>query len=141
MPEKNRKKGAGGWLLIYLLSSVPVALFYSAGLSGWFLEYPLWLFAALFLALTMPLWLILLRSPSAPKWNVSALWAGAILITLRMAYGVFFGGILPDWSQLRIEELPAELAIVPGIPVFALGWATIWTKYFKNSARVRNTFF
>jgi len=29
-----------GWLLVYLIGSVPLLLFYSAGLSGWSLIIP-----------------------------------------------------------------------------------------------------
>ena len=137
MTERIHKEGVGGWLLIYLIGSIPVILFYSVGLSGWFLEYPAWLIFAFFLAFALPLALIPMKSPAAPKWNIVGLWAASILITLRMAYGVLFGGILADWPRLM---LPRELAIIPGIAMFALGWATVWTKYFRKSVRVENTF-
>ncbi len=140
MKEKRRRKGIGGWLLVYLVATIPVLLFYAAGLSGWFFEYPLALMAAIFLALAAPLWLLLRKSPAAPKWNVAALWTGSILITARMLYGALFDGILTGWPRPHSGEMLAELMIFPGIILFSLAWAIAWTKYFKNSARVRNTF-
>jgi len=34
-------EGVGGWLLVYLVGSVPLTLFYAAGLAGRFSEYHL----------------------------------------------------------------------------------------------------
>ncbi len=76
--------GLGGWLLLYVCASIPYLLFHSAGLSG-LIGYPLWLLVTIFLFLSWPLALILLRSPGAPRWNVVVLWVVAFSITLRAA--------------------------------------------------------
>ena len=138
--ERDNVKGIGGWLLVYVIGSIPVMLFYSAGLSGWFFEYPVLLMAVIFLALAIPLLLILLKSPGAPRWNIAVLWAASILITLRIVYGVLFQRIMEGQPRLSSEELFVALPILTGIVIFSLGWAIIWTKYFKNSMRIRNTF-
>ena len=140
MTARGDTKGIGGWLLVYLVGSIPVLLFYAAGLSGWFFEYPLVLMAAIFFALATPLWLLVWKSSAAPTWNVAALWAGSILITVRMLYGAFFGGILAGWPRPDSGEMLTELMIFPGIILFSMAWALGWTSYFRRSARVRNTF-
>lgn len=138
--ERDGVHGIGGWLLVYSIASIPVMLFYSAGLAGWFFDYPVLLMAAIFVALAMPLLLIPLKSPRAPRWNIAALWVASILITLRIVYGVLFQRILEGRPRLSSEELLAALPILLGIVAFSLGWAIVWTNYFKNSVRVRNTF-
>ena len=67
-------EGIRGWLLVYIIGSIPVLLFVSAGLSGWFFEYPLGLVLAIFLLLASPLILILLKSAGAPQWNIAGNW-------------------------------------------------------------------
>lgn len=138
--EKDRLKGVGGWLLVYVIGSVPIVSFYSAGLSGWFFAYPPLLMAGIFLALAFPLLLIPMKSPKAPTWNVAALWAASVLITLRIVYGVLFQRMIEGEPGLSSEELLAALPILLSIVIFSLGWAVVWTKYFRASARVRNTF-
>jgi len=145
--EKANVEGIRGWLLFYIIGSIPVLLFYSAGLSGWFFEYPLVLVLAIFLLLAIPLLLILLKSPRAPRWNIAMLWISSILIILRIVTGVLFQRVIGGLPQLSGEELVASqvrlldaLPLLIGIVVFSLGWAIIWTKYFKNSVRVRNIF-
>ena len=138
--ERDSVKGIGGWLLVYVIGSIPLILFYSMGLSGWFFEYPVLLMAAIFLALAIPLLLIPLKSSRAPRWNIAALWTASILITLRIVYGVLFQRIIEGRPRLSSEELLGALPILLGIVIFSLGWAIVWTKYFKDSVRVRNTF-
>ena len=132
--------GVGGWLLVYLYGSIPFLLFHSAGLSGWFLDYPLWLLGAIFLLLASPLALILLKSPRAPRWNVVTLWVVALLITLRAA-AVPFNLETDGAAQGRTPgEWAAAIAILAVIVIASLAWATVWTAYFRRSLRVRNTF-
>ena len=133
-------KGIQGWLLVYIVCSIPVLLFFSAGLSGWFFDYPIGLWLAIFLVLASPLLLILSRSSEAPQWNIAALWIASILITVRIVYGVLFQRIQEGLPQLTREELLDALPLLLGIAIFSLGWATVWTKYFKTSVRVSNTF-
>ncbi len=133
-------KGIQGWLLVYIVCSIPVLLFFSAGLSGWFFDYPIGLWLAIFLVLASPLLLVLVRSSEAPQWNIAALWIATILITVRIVYGVLFQRIQEGLPQLTREELLDALPLLLGIVIFSLGWATVWTKYFKTSVRVSNTF-
>ena len=133
-------EGIQGWLLVYIIGSIPVLLFLSAGLSGWFFEYPIGLMLAIFLLLASPLLLILLKSAAAPQWNIAALWIASILITVRIIYGVLFQRIQEGRPPLSSEELLGAMPTPLGIVIFSLGWATVWTKYFKKSVRVRNNF-
>ena len=136
----ERARGVRGWLLVYLVCSIPVSMFFAAGLSGWFLDYPIGLWLTLFLVLASPLLLIVLRSSAAPRWNIAALWIAAISITVRIVHGVLFQRILEGRPRLTGEELADALPLLLGIVFFALGWATAWTKYFRTSRRVGNTF-
>ena len=67
MPGRANAKGVGGWLLLYLIASIPLMFLYAAGLSGLFSDYP-------------------------------------------------------------------------RVVAFSCGWAIVWTQYFRQSARVRNTY-
>lgn len=132
--------GLKGWLLVYIIGSIPVLLFYSAGLAGWFFDYPLLLMLAIFLLLSIPLWLLLLKSPKAPRWNISMLWISSILIIVRIVSGVLFQRDidgLPQWSGENLvashNRLLDALPILIGIVIFSVGWAIIWTKYFKKT--------
>ena len=136
----ERARGVGGWLLVYLVCSIPVSLFFAAGLSGWFLDYPFALWIAIFLVLASPLLLIVLRSSAAPRWNIAVLWIAAISITVRIVHGVLFQRILEGLPRLTGEELLDALPVLLGIVFFALGWAAAWTKYFRTSVRVSNSF-
>ena len=138
--EVDGVQGVGGWLLVYVIVSIPLMLFYSAGLSGWFFEYPVSLMVVIFLAFAIPLLLIPLKSPAAPQWNIALLWVSSNLIVLRMAYGVLFQRVLEGRPRLTSGELLDALPILLGIAVFSLGWALVWTKYFQTSVRVGNTF-
>jgi hypothetical protein len=138
MRDKSSVKGIGGWLLMYLIASIPPMMVYAVGLSGAFFDYPPLLMLAGFLFFTVPLWLIVWKSPKAPRWNVAMLWIMTSLIALR-SVGVF---LLPSGGAESPVggELLAVVAPLAGIVLFALGWAIVWTKYFRESVRVRNTF-
>ena len=97
----------------------------------------------IFLALSTPLLGLLAKSPNAPRWNIAMLWTAAVLMTLRALNVV----ILPIGNEgqppLRGEELLSviqTLSGMSGIVSVSLGWAVVWTEYFKNSVRVKNTF-
>jgi hypothetical protein len=105
-----------GWLLVYLIGSVPLLVVYSMGLSGWFFDYPMGLFIGIFLVLVVPLVLLVLKVPSAPTWNIAVLWVGAGLIS-------------------RSEGL--TMAAIVSV---ALAWAVVWTWYFLVSERVAKIF-
>ena len=121
-----------GWLLVYIICSIPVLMFYAAGLSGWFFDYPLGLFIAILVLLAAPLLLIPLRSPNALQWNIAMLWVASILITLRIVYGVLFQSIQEGRPRASGEELLAAMPILLGTVVFSLGWAMVWTRYLKK---------
>ena len=120
-----------GWLLVYLMGSVPLALFYAAGLSGRFFDYHLGLFAGIFLVLAVPLVLVVLKLPSAPAWNIASLWVGAGSISLV----VLAGALSADEARLR-----EVVVIVAAIVSISIAWAVVWTMYFLSSDRVARTF-
>lgn len=131
------RRGAGGWLVVYLVGSIPLFIMYSIGLSGWFFEYPLGLVAAIYLVLQVPLLLIVIGYRKAPWWNVVLLWTVAALITLR-SISVF---LEPGGGELiNSDELLSAVLTLSAVVLIAVGWAVVWTKYFKLSQRVRNTF-
>ena len=138
--NENDPVGIGGWVLIYIISSIPVLLFYAAGLSGWFFDYPIPIFLLIFLLLTIPILLILVKSPKAPQWNIAMSWIASSLITLRIIYGVLFQRLQQGLPPLISEELLAVAPKLLGIVASSLGWAIVWTLYFKKSVRVISTF-
>ena len=127
--KKESVEGIKGWLLVYIIGSIPVLMFYSAGLSAYF-DYPYVLILAIFILLAIPLLLIVLKSPKAPQWNIAMLWIAAILLTLSIIAGLLFQG--EGQSPLSRERLLGAMPILIGIVTFSLGWAIIWTKYFKK---------
>lgn len=136
----ERTRGVGGWLLVYVVCSIPVSMFFAAGLSGWFLDYPIGLWLTILLVLASPLLLIVSKSSAAPRWNIAALWVAAISITVRIVHGLLFQRIQEGLPRLTGEELLDVLPLLLGIVLFALGWAAAWTRYFRTSVRVSNTF-
>ena len=128
----NSVNGIQGWSWVYIIGSIPVLLFHAAGLAGWFFDYPLVLFLVIFLLLAIPLLLLLVQSPKAPQWNIAMLWTASILITLRMAYGLLFQRVQEGQPPLSSEELLGALPTLLGIVAFSLGWAMLWTRYFKT---------
>lgn len=135
--EHQRQAGAKGWLLVYVVGSIPLFVIYSVGLAGWFFDYPAALIAVIFLLLSAPLLLILRRSPQAPKWNITLLWLVAALMTLRAISVFLFPG---GEGQMSPEELPGVALTLLGIVSVSVSWAAIWTQYFRTSTRVSNTF-
>ena len=133
-------RGTGGWLWIYLVGSVLLTTINSMGLSGWFFDYPVPLMVVIFLLLASPLALIPLKSRRAPQWNIAVLWIVVALMTLR-SLNVF---VLPLDSEgqapLRGEELVATALTLSTIVSVSLGWAIVWTRYFTQLVRVKNTF-
>ena len=130
-------EGIKGWLLVYIIGSIPLLMVYSMGLSGWFFEYPFILMVAIFLVLAIPLLHILLKSPKAPRWNISMWWTVVVFMTLR-SISVF---LEPGGKEMNIEGMLSVALTLSVIVSTSLGWAIIWTKYFNKSVRVRNTFY
>jgi len=134
--EGDNMKGIKGWLLVYLIGSIPLLIMYSMGLSGWFFEYPFILMVIIFFVLAIPLWLIMLKSPKAPQWNISMWWTIVVLMTLR-SISVF---LEPGGKEMNIKEMLSVALTLLVIVSISLVWAIIWTKYFNKSRRVKNTF-
>ncbi len=124
-------EGIKGWLLVYLIGSVPMMLFYAAGLSGRFFDYHLGLVAGIFLVLAVPLVLVVLKLPSAPAWNIASLWVGAGSISLILLAGALSA------DEARLTEAGVIMAAIVSI---SIAWAVVWTMYFLSSDRVARTF-
>jgi hypothetical protein len=92
---------------------------------------------AIFLILALPLLLILLKRPIAPLWNIAELWIIVILMALRST-SVFLMPV--SGEEMSSEEIPLVVLTLLGIVSVSVGWALTWTKYFRISVRVRNTF-
>ena len=133
-------EGVGGWLLVYLAGSLPLMVMCAVGLSGWFLDYPLLLAVAIFCVLATPLVLIAIRSAQAPRWNVAVLWIMAVLMALR-AVNVF---VLPLGGETQGppqgEEILGVATTLAAIVSVLFAWAALWTRYFRQSGRIRRTF-
>lgn len=113
-----------GWLLVYLIGSVPILAFYAVGLSGWLFDYPWSLMVAIFLVFSVPPILLILRVSSAPAWNIVLLWVSAGLISVRSLHAAF---------QMNSAAILAEGPTLVIIVAVALFWAIAWTKYFLVS--------
>lgn len=135
--ERDMTEGIRGWLLVYLVGSILLLMLYSMGLAGWFFDYPVVLMIAIFLILALPLLLILLKRPIAPLWNIAELWIIVILMALR-SISVFLMPV--SGEEMSSEEIPLVVLTLLGIVSVSVGWALTWTKYFRISVRVRNTF-
>lgn len=129
-------EGIKGWLLVYLIGSMPLLVMYSMGLSGWFFEYPLGLMVGLFVVFAIPLLLILFKSPQAPRWNITTWRTVAILITLR-SISIF---VEPGSEEMGGDEAFGLILTLLPVVSIAVAWAMLWTRYFRTSVRVRNTF-
>ena len=138
--NRDQKEGIGGWIVVYVVGSIPLVAVHSMGLSGWFFDYPIALMLAIFVILAVPLLLILRRSRKAPGWNIAALWITAALMILRSISVILLPMSSEDATPLRGDELLAAVQPLGVIVAVALGWAMVWTQYFKKSLRVRNTF-
>ena len=136
--ERDMTEGIRGWLLVYLVGSILLLMLYSMGLAGWFFDYPVVLMIAIFLILALPLLLILLKRPIAPLWNIAELWIIVILMALR-SISVFLMPV--SGEEMSSEEIPLVVLTLLGIVSVSVGWALTWTKYFRVSVRVRNTFY
>ena len=115
-----------GWLLVYALASIPVTLFYAAGLSGWLYDYPPALFAGLAFVFYLPVALTFFDVANVRAWNIASLWTGAALLTARIVHGMI------------TSDIPANaisIGVLTGFVLIATMWATAWTAYFRKSAR------
>ncbi len=114
----------------YLLGSIVLALVFSAGLSGWFLDYPMWLFTSLLVVFLIPPVLMLLDLPVANRANIAMMWAGSLLLALRIISGVMMGDVPIEGREALI------LITFLTVPVV---WAVVWTRRLRASASFRSS--
>ena len=125
-----------GWILVYLIGSIPILMIYSMALSGWFFEYPFILMVSIFLVLSLPLLLIIIKYPKAPWWNILMWRSVVILMTLR-SISIF---LEPNANKMTLDEIINLSLSLLSIVSISVIWLIVWTKYFNNSIRVKNTF-
>ena len=125
-----------GWILVYLIGSIPILMIYSMALSGWFFEYPFILMVSIFLVLSLPLLLILIKYPKAPWWNILMWRSVVILMTLR-SISIF---LEPNANKMTLDEIINLSLTLLSIVSISVIWLIVWTKYFNNSIRAKNTF-
>jgi len=125
-----------GWIVVYLIGSIPILMIYSMALSGWFFEYPFILMVSIFLVLSLPLLLILIKYPKAPWWNILMWRSVVILMTLR-SISIF---LEPNANKMALDEIINLSLTLLSIVSISVIWLIVWTKYFNNSIRVKNTF-
>jgi len=124
-------KSISGWLLVYLVGSALMTLFYATGLAGRFFDYHAAAITGIFLILGTPLLLVVMKVPSAPIWNIASLWVGAGSISLVLLIAAF------NVDAARLKEVGAMIVL---IVIAATTWAAIWTAYFLRSGRVALVF-
>ncbi len=127
---KNKKSGAKklsgleGWLILPILGLFVnlammiydfILLFSLIG--EYYMEIFFFLDGGMIYLYVFALILIFKKNKKAPKWAIYTLWAGVV-------YGLITSYILADYTGV--------MGSVAG--------ALIWTFYFKNSERVKNTF-
>ena len=125
-----------GWIIVYLIGSIPILMIYSMALSGWFFEYPFILMVSIFLVLSLPLLLILIKYPKAPWWNILMWRSVVILMTLR-SISIF---LEPNANKMALDEIINLSLTLLSIVSISVIWLIVWTKYFNNSIRVKNMF-
>ncbi len=125
-----------GWIIVYLIGSIPILMIYSMALSGWFFEYPFILMVSIFLVLSLPLLLILIKYPKAPWWNILMWRSVVILMTLR-SISIF---LEPNANKMSLDEIINLSLTLLSIVSISVIWLIVWTKYFNNSIRVKNMF-
>ena len=138
--EGQGLQGTRGWLLVYLIGSIPLLMMYSMGLSGWFFEYPIPLMIGIFGVLAIPLLLMVMKSHRAPRWNIALLWIMVAMMTLRAMSIILIEPLIFEGRPMSSEALPGVLRPLSVIVAIAIAWAATWTTYFRRSVRVRNTF-
>ena len=121
------------WLVVYLIGSIPVLMFYAAGFAGWFFDYPMPLFISLLVVLAIPLVLILLKSPEAAGWNIFMLRTASILLMVRIVSALLFQRRLEGRPPISGVELLDALPVLLGIVTISVAWTMIWTRYFKGA--------
>ena len=125
-----------GWILVYLIGSIPILMIYSMALSGWFFEYPFILMVSIFLVLSLPLLLIIIKYPKAPWWN-KFMWRSVVILMTLRSISIF---LEPNANKMTLDEIINLSLTLSSIVSISVIWLIVWTKYFNNSIRVKNTF-
>ena len=125
-----------GWILVYLIGSIPILMIYSMALSGWFFEYPFILMVSIFLVLSLPLLLIIIKYPKAPWWN-KFMWRSVVILMTLRSISIF---LEPNANKMSLDEIINLSLTLLSIVSISVIWLIVWTKYFNNSIRVKNTF-
>ena len=125
-----------GWILVYLIGSIPILMIYSMALSGWFFEYPFILMVSIFLVLSLPLLLIIIKYPKAPWWN-KFMWRSVVILMTLRSISIF---LEPNANKMTLDEIINLSLTLLSIVSISVIWLIVWTKYFNNSIRVKNTF-
>ena len=125
-----------GWILVYLIGSIPILMIYSMELSGWFFEYPFILMVSIFLVLSLPLLLIIIKYPKAPWWN-KFMWRSVVILMTLRSISIF---LEPNANKMTLDEIINLSLTLLSIVSISVIWLIVWTKYFNNSIRVKNTF-
>ena len=106
-----------GWILVYLIGSIPILMIYSMALSGWFFEYPFILMVSIFLVLSLPLLLIIIKYPKAPWWN-KLMWRSVVILMTLRSISIFLEESfkLSDFSNNQIfddlRQIPLKYLII-----------------------------
>ena len=125
-----------GWILVYLIGSIPILMIYSMALSGWFFEYPFILMVSIFLVLSLPLLLIIIKYPKALWWN-KFMWRSVVILMTLRSISIF---LEPNANKMSLDEIINLSLTLLSIVSISVIWLIVWTKYFNNSIRVKNTF-
>tara|TARA_Y100001960_G_scaffold175013_1_gene183638 strand:- start:63 stop:467 length:405 start_codon:yes stop_codon:yes gene_type:complete len=125
-----------GWILVYLIGSIPILMIYSMALSGWFFEYPFILMVSIFLVLSLPLLLIIIKYPKAPWWN-KFMWRSVVILMTLRSISIF---LEPNADKMTLDEIINLSLTLLSIVSISVIWLIVWTKYFNNSIRAKNTF-
>ena len=125
-----------GWILVYLIGSIPILMIYSMALSGWFFEYPFILMVSIFLVLSLPLLLIIIKYPKAPWWN-KFMWRSVVILMTLRSISIFLG---PNANKMALDEIINLSLTLLSIVSISVIWLIVWTKNFNNSIRVKNMF-
>ena len=125
-----------GWILVYLIGSIPILMIYSMALSGWFFEYPFILMVSIFLVLSLPLLLIIIKYPKAPWWN-KFMWRSVVILMTLRSISIF---LEPNANKMTLDEIINLSLTLLSIVSISVIWLIVWTKYFNNSIRVKSTF-
>ena len=116
-----------GWIVVYLIGSIPILMIYSMALSGWFFEYPFILMVSIFLVLSLPLLLILIKYTKAQWWN-KLMWRSVVILMTLRSISIF---LEPNADKMTLDEIINLSLTLLSIVSISVIWLIVWTKYFN----------